>query len=109
MESQLEHFVDQLCSNPVPDSYSCDISSSSIRTIKTPIPTMLSRELQALGAVFGRDPVCLAGDLLSIAIQETIAHLPEHLQIRLAETKARAEQARQSELRDADWCETGGT
>jgi len=109
MENQLEHYVEQLCSTPIPEHYSCDINSSSVRSVKAPIPAALNRELQALGAVFGRDPMCLAGDLLGIAIQETVAHLPAHLRARLDETKSNAEQARQAALRDLDWCETGGT
>ncbi len=109
MQTQLEHFVDELCASPVPEAYSCDLNSSSIRAIKTPIPTALSRDLQALGAIFGRDPACLAGDLLSVAIQETIAHLPEHLRKRLADIKRQTDLARLDQEQHTPWCETGGT
>ena len=40
-----------------PSITGCDINSSSVRSVKAPIPAALNRELQALGAVFGRDPM----------------------------------------------------
>jgi hypothetical protein len=55
--------------------YSCDTTSSSVRLVHAPIPVELYSDLLIMASEFKRDPNCLAGDLLPIAIYQAFDSL----------------------------------
>lgn len=58
---------------------SCDLSSSSIRLVKTPVRADLSLQLEAMAHVLHTTPECLAGAILNAAISDLEDHLDETL------------------------------
>lgn len=86
--------------------YSCDMTSSSVQLVNAPIPTDLFLELKAMASDINLDANCLAGELLSIAIQEALDSLAEedrhHLKsIKVASQQAAANKRMEDQVYDA--------
>ena len=83
MKSKIAEHIEELYTHKHSNSAHCDLSSSRVCMVKTPIPTELFRELETLASEYNRDLQCLAGDFLTLALEEAIAHIPksekEHL------------------------------
>jgi len=77
MKSKIAQHIEKLCSERHAGNAHCDLTSSRVQTIKTPIPTALFHELETLASEYNRDLQCLAGDFLTLALEEAIAHIPE--------------------------------
>ncbi len=76
MKSRIIQLIEKLCKEKHSDSPHCDISSSRIQLINTPIPVELYRELESISSEYSRDLNCLAGDFLTLALEEAIEHIP---------------------------------
>ncbi len=83
MKSKISQHIEKLYTEKHSDNAHCDISSSRIQMVKTPIPTELFHELETLASEYNRDLQCLAGDFLTLALEEALASIPrkekEHL------------------------------
>lgn len=103
MSSHLNDLLAQLYSTQ-PIEYSCDTHSSSVRTVKSPIPASLTLDLAALAKLLQRDLVCLSGDLLAAAIQDAMSRLSPEQKVQLVEIKtAQAQAERDSQLESVWW------
>ncbi len=100
MNNHLATRIKQWEQSLVKSAAHCDISSSSVRIIKVPLPVALQRELDALAGVLKYDAGCLAGELLAAALQDTLAQLPGALAQQLETDKA--EQARRHAEAEAE-------
>lgn len=89
--------------------YSCDRSSSSVRTINCPIPVTLARDLEALASLHHRDVTCLAGDLLAASIMDIISALPAKMQEQMRQAKAGQAAAEEESHREALSWDAGRT
>jgi len=78
MESHIPPHIDKLYAKKQTGNFSGDMISSSIQLVNAPIPTTLFKELQAIASEVNKDVSCLAGELLSIAIQEALDSVPEN-------------------------------
>ncbi|MEH6578684.1 MAG: hypothetical protein V7731_16600 [Amphritea sp.] len=92
MNSDITRLMDDLCDTSKPHEASCDIHSSSVQTVATPVPTDLYNDLETLATVYKRDASCIAGDLLTIALKEAFSGLSETEFKQLRETRKQAEQ-----------------
>lgn len=86
MGAHIRNLVSSL-TNGTAGEYSCDLHSSSVRSVSGPIPVALARDLEALAQLHQRDVACLTGDLLAAAIHEVISSLPESVQAQIRQTK----------------------
>ena len=77
MESHIPPHIDKLYAEKQTSNFSCDMISSSVQLVNAPVPSKLFKELQAMASEVNKDVGCLAGELLSIAIQEALDSLPE--------------------------------
>ena len=75
MNSRVIYLVDRLSSNAQLFDKSCDLHSSAIKLVNAPVPTQLLQELEAMSDVYRRDANCLAGDLLTAALEDALDHL----------------------------------
>ncbi len=75
MNSRVVHLMDRLSSGAYHFDKSCDLHSSAIKLVNTPIPSQLFQELAAMSDVYRRDTDCLAGDLLTAAVEDALDHL----------------------------------
>ena len=91
------------------DAYSCDMRSSSVRTVAGPIPVALARDLDALASLYRRDAACLAGDLLAAAVEDVISALPDAMQAQIRQTKASHASEEMESHREALRWDSGGT
>jgi len=91
MKSRITQLIEKLCAEKHADSTHCDISSSQIHLINTPIPIGLFHELEAISLEYNRDINCLAGDFLSLALEEAIEHIPRKEKIHLDEVRQERE------------------
>ncbi len=91
------------------NEYSCDLRSSSVRTVSGPIPVALARDLDALASLYHRDAACLAGDLLAAAVEDVISALPATVQAQIRQTKATHASDEIESHREALSWDTGGT
>lgn len=76
MKSRIIQLIEKLCSEKHADCPSCDITSSRVRMVNTPIPVELFHELEAISSEYNRELNCLAGDFLTLALKEAIEHIP---------------------------------
>lgn len=100
MSEQIRNVVTRLTEGAA-NEFSCDRSSSSIRTISGPVPAALARDLEALASLHQRDASCLAGDLLAAAIQDVISALPDTVQEKIRQAKAAKANAEAESHREA--------
>lgn len=104
MESRITQFIEQLCAEKQAESPHCDITSSRIHMVNTPIPVELFYELESISLEYNRDLNCLAADFLTMALEEAIEHIPrkekKHLDgVRLGHQREEVEQLKkQSEF-----------
>lgn len=91
------------------NEYSCDLHSSSVRTISGPIPVTLARDLEALAKLHQRDMSCLAGDLLAAALMDVISILPAAVQEQMRQAKAEHAVAEEESHREALSWDAGRT
>jgi len=83
MKSRITQYMERLCSEKYAENAHCDVTSSRVQVINTPIPTELFHELETISSEYKRDINCLAGDFLTMALQEAIAHIPKDEKIYL--------------------------
>ena len=83
MKNKIVQYIEKLYTEKLADSAHCDISSSRIQMVKTPIPTELFHELETMASEYQRDLQCLAGDLLTLALEEAMANIPKNEKDRL--------------------------
>ncbi len=87
MKSKITQLIEKLCADKHTGSTHCDVTSSSIKTVNTPIPTELFHELEAISSEYNRDIHCLAGDLLALALEEAIENIPREEKFHLEEVR----------------------
>ena len=85
---------------------SCDVSSSAVKIINAPMPSALYLELQAMASIVHKDVNCLAGELLTVAVEEAMSSLTEddlhHLHdVKTAEQKSVANSRMERQVYDA--------
>ena len=74
MNNQIEQYAKQLSQGS--DSSSCDMRSSCVHLVQAPIPRELFDNLKSMADKYGKDARCIAGDVLSLAIQDVFDALP---------------------------------
>jgi len=77
MKSKIAKHIEELYTHKHSDNAHCDLTSSRVSMVKTPIPTELFRQLETLASEYNRDLQCLAGDFLTLALEEAMAHIPK--------------------------------
>jgi hypothetical protein len=109
MKSKITQLIEKLCAEKHADNAHCDVTSSSVHVVNVPIPTELFRELETISTEYKRDINCLAGDLLTLALEEAIEHIPSEEKKRLDEVghEHELEEAKSREERSA--FDAGGT
>ncbi len=84
MNTQIAQVIEKLRSRQSATGPSCDLSSSSVQSIKAPVPIELYQQLKTMAVVYNRDMNCIAGDLLTLALRDALACLTdeehEHLE-----------------------------
>ncbi len=92
MKNKITLLIEKLCAEKHADTAHCDISSSQIHMVNTPLPVHLFHELETIATEYNRDVYCLAGDFLTLALEEAMEHIPkrekEHLDDVLHEHEA---------------------
>jgi len=76
MESKITQLIEKLCAEKHAESAHCDVSSSRVHMVNTPISAELFHELETISSEYNRDINCLAGDFLTLALEEAIEHIP---------------------------------
>ena len=109
MNNQISQYVSELLAGDGSENYSCDMVSSSVHQVHAPIPTDLFHELKALSAVYKRDSNCVAGDLLTIALRETLSSLPDEVRNNIQKARVDYEQDQVAHLMEAAEYDAGGT
>jgi len=95
MESRITQLIEKLCAEKHAESAHCDVSSSRVHMVNAPISAELFYELETISSEYNRDINCLAGDFLTLALEEAIEHIPR-------KEKAHLDDARhEHELEDA--------
>ncbi len=72
MNTQINELVEKLRSSGEDAGPHCDLSSSSVKSVKTPIPTELYDQLKTMSLVYNKELSCIAGELLEVALQEAL-------------------------------------
>ena len=108
MGEQIRNVVTRLGSGAASGG-SCDMRSSSVRTVAGPIPVALARDLDALAKLHEYDATCLAGDLLAAAIEDVISALPGSVREQIRQIKADDASAEIEAHREALSWDSGGT
>lgn len=83
MKNKIVQYIEKLSIKKHAENPYCDISSSRIQMVKVPIPTELFHELETIASEYQRDIQCLAGDFLTLALEEAIANIPKKEKERL--------------------------
>lgn len=109
MKSKITQYIENLCSQKVADNVHCDITSSKIKLVSAPIPSNLYRELEIISSEYKRDLNCLAGDLLTLALEEVVEHIPTAEKTHLDEVKRARDSKRAETLREQCVFDAGGT
>ncbi len=109
MESKITQFVKQLLAEKQAETPHCDISSSQIHLINTPISTELFHELESISSEYHRDINCLAGDLLALALKEAIEHIPRKEKAHLDKVRHAHEVEEAEQLKEQSVYDAGGT
>lgn len=109
MESHIPPHIDKLYAEKQSNNFSCDVVSSSVQVINAPIPAKLYRELQAMSAAVNMDATCLAGELLTIAIEEAISSLPDEELNQLESLKLASQHEANSRRMEAQIYDAGAT
>ncbi len=91
MNTDISRLMERLCDSQNPQPASCDIHSSSVKTVATPVPTDLYQDLQTLAVLYQRDASCIAGDLLTIALKAALSELPDEERRKIGEARKEAE------------------
>lgn len=76
MKSRITELIEKLCAEKQAESPHCDIISSRVHMVNTPIPVELFHELESISLEYNRDLNCLAADFLTLALEEAIEHIP---------------------------------
>lgn len=76
MKNKITQYIETLYTEKHAKSAHCDLTSSNIKMVNVPIPTDLFNELEVISSEYGRDINCMAGDLLTFALEEAIEHIP---------------------------------
>ncbi len=77
MSNEIAQYAEKLVTGKPGEAASCDMKSSCVHLVQAPISRELFDDLKAMAAMYGDDARCIAGDLLSMAIKEVFASLPE--------------------------------
>ncbi len=109
MKNQVSEYIRELISEDSSRSYSCDMTSSSVHQVHAPIPTDLFHELKALAAVYKRDANCVAGDLLTLALQDAMNALPAETRAHLQKVREAYEKEEVAHLMESVEYDAGGT
>lgn len=109
MKSKITQYIENLCSQKVADKVHCDITSSKVHIVNAPIPAKLYQELEIISSEYKRDLNCLAGDFLTLALEEVIEHIPREEKIHLDEVKTARELKRTETLSEQCVFDAGGT
>jgi len=76
MKTKIPQLIEKLCDEKHAGSAHCDVASSQVRLVNIPIPIHLFHELETIASEYNRDLNCLAGDFLTLALEEAIEHIP---------------------------------
>ena len=91
MKNKIVQLIEKLCTEKHADNQHCDVSSSRVQLVNTPIPTELFHELETISSEYNRDLQCLAGDFLTLALEEAIEHIPKKEKMHLANVRHKHE------------------
>jgi hypothetical protein len=109
MKSKIGQYIENLCSEKGADNLHCDITSSKIQMVNVPIPANLFQELEIISSEYKRDINCLAGDFLTLALEEVIEHIPSEEKTHLDEIKRARELKHTEMLKTQCVFDAGGT
>ncbi|MEH6616995.1 MAG: hypothetical protein V7699_04085 [Porticoccus sp.] len=85
MKTKIAQLIEKLCAEKHSEIIHCDVSSSRVQMLNIPISIELFRMLKAISLEYNHDANCLAGDILTIALEEAIEHIPREEKTRLDE------------------------
>ena len=109
METRITQLIEKLCAEKHADAQHCEMNSPNVHVVHTPIPVELYRQLETISSEYDRDVNCLAGDLLTLALEEAIEHIPSEENIRLGAIRHMQDvQAAESQRRRFEF-DAGGT
>lgn len=91
MNGQISSYMDRLRHDKDVSAASCDSRSSSVQVLKAPVPTNLYDKLNTLALIYHGDAQCIAGDLLTIALNEAFACMTDDERHHLNEVRERVE------------------
>ena len=77
MKTQITELVEKLRASGEDAGPHCDLSSSSVKSVKAPIPTELYDQLKTMGLIYQQDLNCIAGELLEVALKEALECLTD--------------------------------
>lgn len=72
MNTKIVEVVEKLRTSGENAGMHCDLSSSSVKNVKTPIPTELYDQLRTMELVYNKDMSCIAAELLEVAFREAL-------------------------------------
>ncbi|MEH6472480.1 MAG: hypothetical protein V7752_14625 [Halopseudomonas sp.] len=109
MNSQISDYVSQLLASDESQAYSCDTVSSSVHLVNAPIPEALFHDLKALAAIYKRDANCIAGDMLTIALNQALSQLPQQAAENLKSVREAYDKDEAAKLIESSQYDAGGT
>lgn len=109
MESKITQFIAKLCETKHAESQFCDVASSKIHMVSMPVPVDMFHELECIASEYNRDLPCLASDILTLALEEVIEHIPRDEKIRLDKIRHDHEIEDAERLKKERMFDAGGT
>lgn len=98
MKTQITELVEKLRASGEDSGPHCDLSSSSVKSVKAPIPTDLYNQLKTISLVYQQDLNCIAGKMLEVALKEALACFTEE-ELEQLETVRKAVEQEEAERR----------
>jgi len=109
MDDSIAQYMNELTNGDGSKDFSCDMVSSSIHQISVPVPVELFRQLKAMSAQYKRDANCVAGEILTLGLQQALASLPSDELTQIAQSSAIFHQQQVQKNGSAVEFDSGGT
>jgi len=109
MKSRITQLIDKICAEQNDEIIRCDVHSSKFHKVTTQVPIELYRELEVIAAEYNRDLDQLAGEFLTLALEEAIEHIPKEARTHLQQAKHQREHAILEQIKERCAFDAGGT
>lgn len=109
MKSRITQLIDKICAEKNDDVIHCDVHSSRFHKVTTQIPVNLYRQLETIASEYHQDLERLAGDFLTLALEEAIEHLPKEEKTHLDMARRQHEREVFDQIKERCAFDAGGT